>query len=101
MRADPGRSVGESAVRVPIALLCLNGRRVLVGFQSLCRALSDWRRTLVRITVKSGGGTVSGQPALRNESVRRHGDFGGRVGPRGFFVSGVVDSDVTGELCFT
>src|ERR1017187_10259443 len=39
MRADPGRSVGESAVRVPIALLCLNGRRVLVEFQSLCRAL--------------------------------------------------------------
>src|ERR1039458_7128952 len=74
MRADPGRSVGESAVRVPIALLCLNGRRVLVGFQSLCRALSDWRRTLVRITVNSGGGTLSGQPALRNESVRSHGD---------------------------
>ena len=39
MRVDHGRSVGESAWRVPIALLRLNGRRVLVGFQSLCRAL--------------------------------------------------------------
>src|ERR1017187_2906890 len=101
MRADPGRSVGESAVRVPIALLCLNGRRVLVGFQSLCRALYDWRRTLVRITVNSGRGTLSGQPALRNESVRSHGDFGVRVGARGFCVNGVVDSGVTAELCFT
>src|ERR1017187_7824982 len=39
MRADPGRRVGESALRVPIALLCFNGRGGLVGFQSLCCAL--------------------------------------------------------------
>jgi len=39
MRANPCRSVGESAVKVPIALLCLSGRRVLLGLQTLGCAL--------------------------------------------------------------
>src|ERR1017187_8698906 len=99
MRADPGRSVGESAVSVPISLLYLNGLRVLVGFQSICRALSDWRRTFVRITVNSGGGTLSAPPGLRNASASSYGEFGRSAGAGGSCVSGGVDSRAAGEAC--